>query len=292
MTTLSSNITSIIKLTRTQCRIEFAREIRPMGLVGLLLPVVLVSVLLWLGLEDWLGGPELFGWIIASYLAVAVAITGILTLSSTIIAEQEDGTLLRAKTLPGGFAAHILARLTVLTTKSLVSALIVIATVFIGTSGRVFELHAGLLLLIPFSVLAVAVTSPLGIVAGGFSKKLTGVLYISAATYALVAISHIFFPASFMPSWLTVVAAVFPLLWLGYIARGIMVTDDAVLQMFGTPSPEQWMIGIAVLVIWFLVGVFFSPRALRALSRRQSGRRLEPWGDRKVRQQVNEPVSG
>lgn len=254
-----------------------------MGLVGLFLPVVLVAVLLWLGLEKWIGGPALFGWIISSYLAVAVSITGILTLSSTIIAEQEDGTLLRAKTLPGGFGAHILARLTVLTAKSLVSAFLVIATVYIGTNGRVFELHAGLLLLIPFSVFAVAVTSPLGIIAGGFSKKLTGVLYISAATYALVAISHIFFPASFMPEWLTVIASIFPLLWLGYMARAIVVTDEAVLQMFGVPSPEQWIIGALVVTAWFVVGVLFSPRALRALSRRQSGRRLEPWGDRRAR---------
>lgn len=268
---MSEHLT-VLRLAGKQTKIELKRHYKPLRAMSNLIAPILIYILIKMGLPEWIGGTASFQWILAAYLAAALSITGMITLSATIIGDQEDGTLLRAKTLPAGLPAHLIVKVIVLTVNSLLSVILILGATYLAGGDELLEVSARLLLLVPFIILAVGVTAPMGLIAGGLSKKITSVVYISLFGYLLVAISDVFLPPGMMPDWLVYIARVFPFYWLGYLSRYIMLDSNALAD---TLTSLEWTLGLGVLAAWLLVGVIFTPAAFRSLSRRQSGRRLE-----------------
>lgn len=266
-----------VKLAFGQTAIELKRHYTVFRVLSTLVAPVIIFILIKLGLPDWMGGPDLFRWVLAAYLAVALSITGLITLSAGIIGDQEDGTLLRAKTLPAGLPAHLISKVAFLTLNSLVSIILILTATYLASRGELLEISPRLFGLIPLIILAVAVTAPMGLIAGGISRKISNVIYITLFGYFLVAISGIFFSPDFMPAWLTYIARAFPIYWLGYLSRQIMLDPHFLVNQL---TPLEWVLGSGVILGWLIFGLLYIPVAIRALSRRQSGRRLERVGSR------------
>lgn len=270
-TTISRNALTT-RLAIFQTLLEIKRHYTIARLIPVILGPLVILALLRMGLVDWAGGFAGFRWIVCAFLATGLALSSLITLATAIISDQEDGTLLRAMTLPAGFQAHLLAKVAFVTITSLVTYTLMILAAVVGAGGDVIVLSPKLLLLIPFIVLLVVVLAPLGLIAGGLSRKLTDVFYVMLVAYVLVAISDLVVPPGLMPDWITKISYVFPFYWLGHLCRMILLDDS---MGIATPSGELWVFGVGVLVAWTVAGLILTPKVMAKLARRQSPSRLE-----------------
>ena len=107
-------------------------------------------------------------------------------------------------------------------------------------------------------------------------KSPLAIFPISLVAYALMSVSGIFFSIGDLPDWLTVPIKFFPVYWLGLLSRVTLVpgtTFDGVGQV---------VLAIGVPVAWAVLGLVLAPRALRVMTRRQSGARLEALAQRRA----------
>lgn len=250
-----------------QAVLELRRKYTPLKILATFTGPVILFIAIRLGIINRIGGVGVFRWIACAYVGTALSINGLVTLSSTIIGDQEDGSLLRAKTIPSGFLAHIFAKVMILSTESAISITLMLATAQIAAKQWIMKPTLWMATLPLIMVLSIAVIAPLGLIAGGFSRKITDIIYICIIAYALIGISDLLVPPGFMPNWLTLIAKVFPFYWLGYLSRLSLLGPNSPLTLLPT---LDWVLGCIILWSWLLIGLFLLPKAVRALSRRQS----------------------
>jgi ABC-2 type transport system permease protein len=188
--------------------------------------------------------------------------------------DREDGTLLRAKTAPGGILGYVTSQI-VLHTGSLIPTLVVI---LVPGSLMFDDLMPGgargwlrLAWILALSVLA---TLPIGIIIGALVPSVQktsswGLLPVMV----LAGISGIFYPIQALWGWLQGVAQVFPMYWVGLGMRSAFLPADAASLELG----ESWRTveTIGVLGAWAILGVVIAPIILRRMARRQSGSTVE-----------------
>lgn len=206
---------------------------------------------------------------LTSAAAAWLAMTGIVTLSSTVIADQDEGVILRAKTLPYGLVGYFVGKVILLAIVSLFGLLmiLVVGEMIVGQVLPQTPVQWGMFLLL--ALLAVASTAPLGAIAGSLARSPLASLPISLVAAALIACSGVFIPIENLPTWLGQTVKIFPLYWLGELSR---------ISFGSTPVAGQTpeiILMILVPVLWALVALIFVPRAVSALSRRQSGARMQ-----------------
>lgn len=250
-----------------QSRMELRRHFTLVRAMFSLIGYALFLVIIKMGLIEWIGGIDIFQWIVTAYVGAAISIAGIITIAMTIIGDQEDGTLLRAKILPGGLIGHLSAKVIVLAITSLLSILLVLVVSHIGSGTWLITPSIWLFVTPLFVALAIAVTSPIGLIMGGIARKITDFIYVMIVGYVIIFISDVFIPSGLLPEWVTMIARIFPVYWLGYISRLLLLGSDSLLINL---SASEWILGGFVLTIWLAIGILFLPKAMRKLSRRQS----------------------
>lgn len=187
--------------------------------------------------------------------------------------EQEDGTLLRAKTVPYGLVAYVsglLVRIPALTALSVVAVLVpgvfVVDGIDIGWGGAA--------MIVVYFVLGTIAALPLGLIIGGLAgnpRTLSFVGFLCSAV--LIGVSGIFYPITGLPGWIHPIAQIFPYYWAGLGMRSAMLPDSAhVLELTGSWRPGET---IAVLAAWGIAGLLLAPVVLRRISNRQSGAAVE-----------------
>lgn len=259
-----------------QARIELKQYFTPIRMLFALMGPVVVLVLIRMGLINWVGGIDAFRWLVSAYVGTALTITGLVTIASTIIGDQEDGTLLRAKTLPGGMLGHLSAKVIALMVESLLSIILTLMAALIGAGEWLIKPTGWLLILPLVIVVAVAVTAPLGLIMGGLARKVSDVIYVSIIGFGIIAISDLLVPPGLMPGWVTSIAKAFPAYWLGYASRlSLLGPESAFVEM----SAIEWAVGLLILVVWFCIGILILPKAMRKLSRRQSPSMLDKYSN-------------
>jgi len=207
-------------------------------------------------------------------LAMQLAFTSTYGLATLISTEREDGTLLRAKSLPNGMTGYVFGQVTRTGLEFFFSAVIlfVASTILIagvwGNGAVAFVALLGLL------VLGLLSAIPLGIVFGSIFKNPRSVggwgFFVIAG---IVVISGLFFPITGLPIWAQVIGQVFPLYWLGLGLRSVILPDSAVVVEIG----ESWrtLETLGVLGVWAVVGLLLAPVLLRRMARRESGSSVE-----------------
>lgn len=276
MSTLVRDSKTGINVGLFQARIELRRYFTPVRIFFALMGPMVVLILIRMGLINWVGGIDVFRWLVSAYVGAALSISGTVTLASTIIGDQEDGTLLRAKTLPGGMLGHISAKSIVVIATSLISIVLTIAAANLASGSWLIKPTVWLAVLPLVVVVAIATTAPIGLIMGGLARKVTDVFYVTIVCFAVIVISDVFVPPGLMPDWLTVIAKLFPVYWLGNLSRLSLLGADSPLV---TLTTFDWVIGVFVMIAWLIAGVVFLPRALRKLSRRQSPSRLDKFSN-------------
>jgi len=184
--------------------------------------------------------------------------------------DREDGTLLRAKTAPGGMLGYVTGQI-VLHAGTLIPTLLVILVpgsfMFDGLmpAGASGWLHLAWVL-----ALCVLAIMPIGIVIGAL---IPGVQKLSTWGFlpviALTGISGIFYPIQALWGWLQAVAQVFPMYWVGLGMRSAFLpAEAATLEL-----EESWRTAqtIGALGAWAIAGIVIAPIILQRMARRQSG---------------------
>ncbi len=259
-----------------QARIELRQKLTSwMSLGYLILPVVLFGASR-LFPDFFVEREDAIRFILVSTAAAWLAMTGIVTLSSTIVADQDEGVLLRAKTLPFGLSGYFTGKVILLTATSLVGLLLLLVAGELSFGGVLPQFPGRWGLFLVLAVLAVASTAPIGAIAGSLARGPLASLPISLVAVTLIACSGVFIPIENGPAWLGPVARVFPMYWLGELSR----------QVFGAapvaPEPLDMALMIGVPALWAIVALVLVPRAVAVLSRRQSGARMLALQERRA----------
>jgi ABC-2 type transport system permease protein len=194
------------------------------------------------------------------------AAMAMVTMSQTLTADREDGTLLRAKATPNGMLGYLTGKL-------------------ISVSGgllldlAIFGVPA--LLLIPGLPIGNAATLPAGAVLGSVFTSARSQGLLTLPVLAVIGISGIFYPITALPGWVQAIAQGFPIYWLGLGMRSALLPPSAVALELG----ESWrhLETVAVLGAWAVVGLLLAPIVLRRMARRESGSRVADRRERALR---------
>jgi ABC-2 type transport system permease protein len=184
--------------------------------------------------------------------------------------EREDGTLLRSRVAPYGLHGYLVGVGT-LTVVSLLPLL----TIVLGGSAVLFD---GAVpsdpwrwaLIVVALLLGILANLPLGFAIGAVVPRIQQVTtWGMLPIIALAWISGVFGDMERLWGWVQVLAQLFPMYWLAHLMRYAFLPESAAAgELYA-----QWRVGlgIAVLVVWAIVGSALATVVVRRMARRQSG---------------------
>jgi ABC-2 type transport system permease protein len=214
------------------------------------------------------GGFTLGAFILPSVLGMFTAF-GMLLVIQYLAAEREDGTLLRARSIPNGIRGYFTGKLVTVSGTILVYLAILLAGGLFIVGGLDAGRAGSWLTLAWVLALGLVATQSIGAILGSLISTPRGAGYMSFPVMGLIAISGIFYPITSMPQWLQWAAQVFPIYWLGLGMRSALLPASAASVEIG----DSWrhLETIGVLGAWALLGLVLAPIVLRRMARRESG---------------------
>lgn len=193
---------------------------------------------------------------------------------TTLSAEREDGTLLRAKATPDGMVGYLVARVTQVFLNTGFGLLVFLVVGVFLMTGLSDVGPVGWLLVAVLFVLGILATLPWGAMVGALVRSAgTGFGLSFLPMAALIGVSGIFYPITALPGWLQSVAQVFPVYWLGLGMRSALLPGAAAAAEIGHSWRHLETFG--VLGLWAVVGLALAPRVLRRTARRESGSTID-----------------
>ncbi len=210
--------------------------------------------------------------LLPSLLALMMSF-GVTGTASLLASEREDGTLLRAKAVPGGMSSYV----TGLCVYGVLDGMLALALVLVPALFLVPGLSAGTIAwsgLVGYVLLGLVAVLPLGLLVGSVFRnpRIIGSLGF-VATGGLATISGLFFPVQELWGWVQVLAQAFPVYWLGLGLRSSLLPAEAAALEIG--GSWRTLETIAVLGAWSAVGLLLGPVLLRRMARRESGSAVE-----------------
>jgi ABC-2 type transport system permease protein len=207
---------------------------------------------------------------LVSVLGLNIVVYGVITMGDLLVAEREDGTLLRAKAIPNGMLGYLLGKVVNISGQI---AFVVATTLLVGAflfTGLGFGRPGGWLTLAWVLVLGLLATLPLGAVLGSLfpsQRSAGGPMLLLLA--GLAAISGIFYPITHLPVFLQWTGQVLPMYWLGLGMRSALLPN----AMAAVEIGHSWrhLATFGVLSAWALAGLVLAPVVLRRIARRESG---------------------
>jgi ABC-2 type transport system permease protein len=255
---------------------EFGISLRtPSDVVFILIGLVAVGVALWLYRDaEAAPGVPLTWFILPSILTIQLVFIAGYGLATVVVTEREDGTLLRARTLPRGLPVYASGVVTK-TLAELVCTFVptlVIAAILLG--GR-FGLDAvDLAIVLAMLVLGTLALTPFGFVVGTVFRNPRSVSGWGFLVVGLLAfVSGLVQPLASLPVWVQPLGLALPLYWIGHALRGAFLPGElGAFEVFG-----DWQFGLAFLVVgsWAVVGLLLAPRLLRRVARRETASGIE-----------------
>jgi ABC-2 type transport system permease protein len=220
------------------------------------------------------GGAVPMAWyVVSGFVAASLFFAGMLNVPQTVVAERDDGTVLRMRTLRGGLTAYLVGKLLFC---AAVTVATVIGTLIAGTlaTGMPLPSTVGDVAVLAWVVLLgfTAVTLLGAAIGTVLPNAREGMMYALLPAGVLFAISGVMFPVTAMPAAVQAVADAFPLKWMAQGIRAALLPDAALARQ-GT---DGWQLPVvaAVLAAWCAVGALLAPVMLRRMARRESGSRL------------------
>lgn len=198
--------------------------------------------------------------------------SGVVGVAGQLMTERDDGTLLRAKTVPHGMVGHLLGNILVAIGVSVVPLLIVLALAATFVDGVTPTTLSGWLTFSWVAVLGLLAVLPIGAVLGAWLRNAMMLGWSSLVIYGVMALSGVFYPLAALPGWLQTIGQLAPTYWFGLGLRSALLPAEAVALELG----QSWHTGqtVAALVVWSGIGLGLAPVALRRMARRQSGSRV------------------
>ena len=205
-----------------------------------------------------------------SVLGLNVVVYGVVTMGDLLVAEREDGTLLRAKAIPNGMLGYLLGKVVNFSGQvAFAVAITLCAGAFLFT-GLSIGGPGSWLTLAWVLVLGLLATLPLGAVLGSLfpSQRSAGPCWLLLLG-GLAAISGIFYPITHLPTVLQWTGQAFPMYWLGLGMRSALLPN----AMAAVEVGHSWrhLATFGVLSAWAVSGLVLAPVVLRRMARRESG---------------------
>lgn len=211
--------------------------------------------------------------VLPGILGMMVAWAGFGGAAGLLSVEREDGTLLRAKAIPHGMAAYLIARVVMLALTTAVSLVIIFVAGLLFVPELLATPPSGWLLVIGVLALGLVATLPWGAILGSLVRSPQLAFGLTMLPIGvLTAISGIFYPITALAGWVQSIAQVFPIYWLGHGMRAALLPEAVAAEIGGV-----WRYGemVAVLGAWAVVGLLLAPPVLRRMARRESGSAVE-----------------
>jgi ABC-2 type transport system permease protein len=206
----------------------------------------------------------------ASIIGFVFTMGGIVTAAQILATERENGTLLRAKTLPRGLTSYVLGKAVHVQLVNLTNVVIVLLPALLLLEGFGAEGIGDWGVLVLVFVLAATSTVPIGAIIGALIRRpRTTMNLVMVPVMGLTLVSGIFFPISTMPAWTQWIAQIFPVYWVGLGTRSVFLPDSTLAAEIGGSWRLLEMAG--VLGLWSIVGLLVAPAVLRRMARRESG---------------------
>lgn len=206
-----------------------------------------------------------------SIVGMNVVFSGTLAVVALLSIEREDGTLLRAKAIPGGMAAYVIGKVALISATTLIglAALLIVGPLaFPGISVTA----TGWLTMAWVVALGLLAAIPVGITLGSLIPNPQYIPLVMLPFGALTAISGIFYPITHLPGWMQGIGQVFPMYWIGLGMRSALLPPSMAAVEIGG-SWRHWLV-LLVLAAWAAAGLTAAPVVLRRMSRRESGSRV------------------
>jgi ABC-2 type transport system permease protein len=263
--------------------IEWRQSFTGTALIGQLFwpAVTLVAIVLLRGKNAGATRLALGAFILPSVLGMFTAL-GMLLVIQYLAAEREDGTLLRARAIPGGIRGYFTGKL-VTVSGTVLAYLAILLVGGLPIVGGLDVGHAGSWLTLAWVLaLGLVATQSMGAAAGALISTPRGAAYLSLPVMGLIAISGIFYPVTAMPPWLQWAAQVFPVYWLGLGMRSALLPASAASVEIG----DSWrhLETLGVLGAWAVLGLLVAPIVLRRMARRESGSAVAARRDKALQQ--------
>ncbi|HZG89503.1 MAG TPA: ABC transporter permease [Pseudonocardia sp.] len=207
-------------------------------------------------------------------VAVNIAF-GVMSTAYNLATEREDGTLLRAKAVPGGMSSYVVGLSAAAALDALLAIVVVLvpAMLFIvpGVPVGSALLWFGL---VGWTALGLLACLPLGILVGSLVRSprtIGGLGFVF--TIGLSLVSGVFRPVQELWEWVQVLVQVFPVYWLGVGLRSVFLPPEAAALEIG----GYWRVleAAGVLGAWAAVGLLLGPVLLRRMAQRESGSVVE-----------------
>jgi ABC-2 type transport system permease protein len=243
----------------------------PSDVLGIVFPLgVVVTVLLFLRGVDIEESPVSLGSMsMPSLIGMMIVWGGTFGVLGTMVMDRTNGTLLRAKSMPGGMTGYLVGKLG---SVSIITAFNVVVLLIVGLlffDGLDFASLDRWLLFLAVLVLGMAATVPLGAVLGALIDNPNNMALVMLPFMGLIAVSGIFYPITALPDWLQVIGQIFPTYWTGLGMRHALLPDSAVaVEIDGSWRTLTMFI---VLAAWAAASIAFAPKLLSRMARRESG---------------------
>src|SRR6202044_2208906 len=205
-----------------------------------------------------------------SRLGLNIVVYGVITMGDLLVAEREDGTLLRAKAIPNGMLGYLLGKVVNFSGQiAFAVAILLLAGAFLFT-GLAIGSPGSWLTLAWVLALGLLATLPLGAVLGSLfpSQRGAGPWWLLMLS-GLAAISGVFYPITHLPVFLQWTGQVFPMYWLGLGMRSALLPKAMAAVEIGPSWRPRATFG--ALSAWAVAGLVLAPVVLRQIARRESG---------------------
>jgi ABC-2 type transport system permease protein len=253
--------------------IEFRQTLAtPRDLISILITTgTLLAVMIWTrhahvpGTRFSLGTATL-----VSVLALDVVYYGVVNMGDLIVAEREDGTLLRAKAIPNGMLGYLIGKVVNISAQIVFAVAITLLIGAVLFTGLALGSPGRWLTLVWVLALGLLATLPLGAMLGSLftsTRSAGGPMLLLLA--GLAAISGIFYPITHLPVLLQWIGQVLPMYWLGLGMRSALLPHSLAAVEIG----HSWrhLATFGVLAAWSVAGLVLAPVVLRRMARRESG---------------------
>ncbi|RVW02436.1 ABC transporter permease [Rhodococcus spongiicola] len=198
-----------------------------------------------------------------------IVFNGLFAITNVLVLDREDGTLLRAKAVPGGMIGYVVGKIVSAAGSVVVQVAVVLAVGMIVIGGASLDGLSAWATFVWVLLLSLLAALPLGAILGAVLDGPRATFLLTMPLMGLVAISGIFYPITALPGWMQAVGQVFPMYWSGLGMRSALLPPDAVAVEIG----ESWRHAetAAVLGAWAVAGLLIAPVVLRRMARHESG---------------------
>lgn len=243
----------------------------PSELLGAVVPLlVFTGVLVFMQRGSFEDAPVGMGAMsFPSLIAMAVLFSSVIGIVSMLAMDRTNGTLLRAKSVPGGTSGYLVGEITAYAIISLASALFLLVVGLVVFDELVFTNPARWLLFVAVLLLGLAALLAIGAVLGALVNSPKNMGLVMMPMMGLIGISGIFYPLVALPAWLQWVAQAFPLYWFGLGMRASLLPG----AMASVEVGGSWRIGwvFVVLLVWAIASLLIAPKLLSRMAQRESG---------------------